>query len=130
MDAFGNDYPRTDIEAIVKAMGVESISVVNAYEYEESVEALGKALAYEGPAVVILQGECQLQRQRREKKGVTKTFVDSENCDGCKSCVQLGCPGIKFDVKKNQSSIDTVLCVDCGLCRQVCPSHVIKQRRR
>ena len=111
-------------------MGVQSLSEVDAYDRPAAVEAISKALEFKGPAVVVLKGECQLQKQRRVKKGIAKTYVNVNDCDGCKTCVQLGCPGIKFDAKEKKSGIDGVLCVDCGLCSQVCPQKAIKMRRR
>jgi indolepyruvate ferredoxin oxidoreductase alpha subunit len=130
MNSRGEECPRMDIHAIVEAMGIKSLSVVNAYERENAVEAVSSALEFKGPSVVILEGECQLQRQRRVKKTIAKTYVNTEACDGCKSCVRLGCPAVQFDTKLKKSSIDSVLCVDCGLCTQVCPNGVIKMRRR
>lgn len=130
LDAYGNEYPRADIPAIVQAMGIESVKAVDAYDQEGAVEAISEALEYKGPAVVILEGECQLQKQRRIKKGLAKTYISVNECDGCKSCVQLGCPAIMFDAAEKTSRIDNVLCVDCGLCMQHCPNDAIKMRRR
>lgn len=119
-----------DIQGVVTAMGVKSLATVDAYDRAAMVEAIDAALAYEGPSVVVVTGECQLQKQRRVKKGIAKTHVRTDDCDGCKSCVQLGCPAIKFDIHAKKSGIDVVACVDCGLCSQVCPNNAIKMRRK
>ncbi len=129
-DAFGLDYPRMEIAPIVTAMGIQHLAVANAYETEEATRAIAEALAYEGPAVVIMEGECQLQQQRRVKKGISKMHVNTEACVGCRSCVKVGCPAIKFDPAAKKSGIDTVMCVECGLCAQACPESAIKKRRR
>lgn len=129
-DVYGNECPRAEIPSIVKAMGIKSVRVADAYDQEEAVVAISEALDYKGPAVVILEGECQLQKQRRVKKSLAKTYISVNECDGCKSCVQLGCPAIMFDSKEKKSRIDNVLCVDCGLCIQNCPNDAIKMRRR
>jgi len=121
---------RFDIQGVVTAMGVKSLATVDAYERPAMVEAIDAALAFEGPSVVVVTGECQLQKQRRIKKGIAKTRVNTDDCDGCKSCVQLGCPAIKFDIKAKKSGIDGISCVDCGLCSQVCPNKAIKMRRK
>ncbi len=59
-----------------------------------------------------------LQVYRREKvQG--RTWVEAELCNGCKHCVYLGCPAISYQNAK--ASIDPLLCVNCGICGQVCP---------
>ncbi len=130
LDAWGQDCPRTEIAPIVAAMGVQSLSTVDAYNTASATAAIREALAFEGPSVVILEGECQLQKQRRIKKALAKTYVNTEGCVGCKACVQLGCPAVKFSPGEKKSGIDGVLCVDCGLCAQACPEKAIKMRRR
>ncbi len=129
-NAFGEETPQADIPAIVKAMGLEFVETCDAYDRAAAEDVISRALDYAGPAVVILTGECQLQKQRRVKKGLAKTFVNLNDCDGCRSCVALGCPGIKYNATEKKSGIDSVLCVDCGLCQQVCPQKAIKVRRR
>lgn len=130
VNAFGEEYPRADIPAIVKAMGVGFVEECDAYDRETAIDSLYRAMEYEGPAVVIMTGECQLQKQRRVKKTLAKTYVNLNECDGCRTCALLGCPGVKFNPDEKKSGIDSVLCVDCGLCAQVCPQKAIKVRRR
>ena len=130
LNAFGEEYPSADIPAIVKAMGVQFVEECDSYDRETAIDSLSRALDYAGPAVVIMTGECQLQKQRRVKKGLAKTYVVVNDCDGCRSCTAVGCPAVKFDPVEKKSGIDTVLCVDCGLCAQVCPQRAIKIRRR
>jgi indolepyruvate ferredoxin oxidoreductase alpha subunit len=113
------------IEAVVRAMGVESLSVANAYDLGEAGAAIEGALAFTGPSVVILTGECQLQVLRRTKKGLARTRVDREVCTGCKRCVQLGCPAVTFDTDAKKAGIDQINCTDCGLCIQVCRDGAI-----
>lgn len=130
LDVHGQEHLAMEILPIVEAMGVKYARTADAYDKAAATEAIAGALAYEGPAVVVLQGECQLQRQRRIKKMPAKTYVNTANCTGCKTCVQLGCPATRFDVAQKKASIDGVLCVDCGLCQQVCPDNAIRVRRR
>lgn len=122
----GNDLPGFNIEAVCRAIGVKSISVVSSYDRTGAVKAVSDALAYKGPAVVVMTGECQLQLARRIKKGIAKTHIDQDKCNGCKSCIQLGCPSIKYDSVTKRASIDEISCADCGLCLQFCPQHAIE----
>ena len=121
----GEDYEGFDVPGTCKALGVKSVAVASSYDRAAAVDALTKALEYEGPSVVILYGECQLQLQRRTRKGMAKTVVEPDKCIGCKLCVQLGCPAVKYDVAGKKASIDEISCVDCGLCAQVCPQNAI-----
>ena len=130
IDAYGQDYPRIEIMPIVSAMGVEHATTADAYQLEEVTQAISEALAYTGPSVVVIHGECQLQQQRRVKKTFAKTYVNAEACVGCKACIQLGCPAKNFKVAEKKSEIDGVMCVDCGLCGQVCAEKAIRLRRR
>ena len=129
-DAYGRDYPRMEIMPIIKAMGVEYACTADAWQLEEAKQAIAGALEFEGPAVVVLQGECQLQQQRRVRKTIAKTYVNAEACTGCKTCIQLGCPAKNFNAVEKKSEIDGMLCVDCGLCQQVCADKAIRMRRR
>jgi indolepyruvate ferredoxin oxidoreductase alpha subunit len=122
----GQELEGFDLKKMCEALGVKHVSAVGAYDRKACTEALIAALAYEGPSVVILYGECQLQLQRRLKRGPGKTHVEQDACIGCKQCVQTGCPAVMFDVGAKKAATDEILCVDCGLCAQVCPVNAIK----
>ncbi len=125
-DAVGKDMAVVSIEQVVRSAGINSIKTVDAYDIAEAKEAIEEALEYEGPAVVVLRRECALQVQRRtRRKGPAITHVDKDKCTGCRICVELGCPAITYDSEARKAGIDEILCVDCGLCPQVCPQNAI-----
>lgn len=125
-DAFGRKNEIIPIENVVTALGVEKIFVVDAYNLEKAEEAIKEAMGHIGPSVVVLRRECALQVQRRAKKrGVAVTHVEEGKCIGCRLCLELGCPAVTFDVETKKAGIDEILCVDCGLCAQVCPQKAI-----
>jgi indolepyruvate ferredoxin oxidoreductase alpha subunit len=126
VDTLGEKVEVFDIAGVVRAMGVQSVGIANAYGLEETREAISKALEFKGPSVVILNGECMLQVQRRTKKGETQTWIDEEACTGCRQCVGLGCPAVTFSISKKKAGIDEINCTDCGLCEQVCQYNAIK----
>jgi indolepyruvate ferredoxin oxidoreductase alpha subunit len=116
-----------DIYGMVKAMGVEHVTRANAYNLAEAEKAVSEAINSPGVSVVILEGECRLQFVRRNKIKEGFTTVDQDLCNGCKSCVSLGCSAVKYDVDAKKASIDSITCCDCGLCIQVCPSKAISK---
>lgn len=130
MNSLGEQTEALDIQEAVKALGVQFVRRASAYNTDDAVAVLNEALEFQGPSVVILKGECQLQVQRRTKKGKTQTWVDRDACTGCKSCVQLGCPAIMYDSTENKAGIDEISCTDCTLCKQVCPVEAIKMGGR
>jgi indolepyruvate ferredoxin oxidoreductase alpha subunit len=99
-----------------------------------------------GLKVIVAEGECQLERQRRAKPEIAKRLaagertvrvkygVDEDTCTGDHSCIRLsGCPTLT--VKDNPDAlrkdpVATVIegCVGCGLCGEnahaatLCPS--------
>ena len=101
---------------------------------------------YKGLKVIVAEGECQLERQRKLKPVVAEKMakgerhvrvkygVDEDTCTGDHSCIRLsGCPTLT--VKDNpdplrRDPVATVIdgCVGCGLCGEnahaavLCPS--------
>jgi len=128
-DSFGDPREQADFEAILKAFGIKSVTSVYSYDQEKMTAALSEAIEFPGPAVVIATGECQLQIQRRKKWQEPVTYVDPEVCIGCRRCLDIGCSAIQFDKVARKASIDKLLCVDCGLCSQICPYGAIKERK-
>ncbi len=137
-----------DIEKALRGIGVKWIRTVGSYRVEEMVETLREAMTTTegGLKVILADGECQLERQRRLKPQVAKQLKDGERvvrtrfgvdddvCTGDHSCIRLsGCPSLT--IKPNPSALrtDPVAtvnsgCVGCGLCGEnahaavLCPS--------
>ena len=118
-----------DVSKIAEIMGIACIRVVDPYKMEESIQVIQEAIDFKGPAVVILRHECALQVQRREKHKNPRTFIDKDKCTGCKQCLRLGCPAITFDSANKIAGIDSLLCVDCGICNQICSFGAIKLKK-
>ncbi len=125
MTAMGAPAKALDIETMLRSCGVEEIYTVNPFDYDDSVEAFKKAIAYEGPSAVITKAPCIANI----KKPSTVHRVN-ESCIGCLKCIKLlGCPAMTPD-SAGKVVINESLCTDCGLCTHVCPVGAIKRGDR
>ncbi|MDR0271702.1 MAG: indolepyruvate ferredoxin oxidoreductase subunit alpha [Clostridiales bacterium] len=126
-DARGNKTPELDIAKIAEACGITPVITVNPNNLSEVNAALDKALAHDGPSVIITKWPCVLKKSDdKEKYPALDKFEVSEKCTACKLCLRCGCPAISAD--KNTVVINPVQCTGCGVCEQVCPLKAIKQR--
>jgi indolepyruvate ferredoxin oxidoreductase alpha subunit len=136
------------IENTLKGLGVKWLRTVHNYRLAEVRDTLREALTskFDGLKVIVAEGECQLERQRRikplrarllkEGRRVVRTRfgVDEDTCTGDHSCIRLsGCPTLTVKPSSDPLKTDPVAhvtngCVGCGLCGEVahaatlCPS--------
>ncbi|HHY93669.1 MAG TPA: hypothetical protein GX513_01470 [Firmicutes bacterium] len=120
-DTVGQPTTTLDIAGVCHALGVPFVRVTDAYDVKGTTAAFKEALTQPGVAVVVAKRECALQVQRRERRrGEAKSTVN-ENCNGCRVCLQIGCPAITWDAERKRAGVDRLLCVDCTICHQICP---------
>ena len=117
----GDPAGKINLEALVKAMGINKVRVVDPYNLKECDEALKEELAVEEPSVIISRRPCALLKYVKHKAPL---FVDSEKCIGCKSCMKIGCPAISM--KDGKAFVDSTQCVGCGVCAQLCPKKAFQ----
>jgi len=88
--------------------------------------AIKKAISYEGPSVVIAEGECAIMAGRKRATRRENWYIDGERCNSCGICVNLlCCPAL---IKGEHSYfIDLANCAACGICAQVCKRNAIKK---
>ena len=136
------------IEKALQGLGVEWLRTVHTYEVGSVKKVLSEAFSssFNGLKVIIAEGECQLERQRRLKPikaqalKLKKRFVrvkygvDENTCTGDHSCIRLsGCPTLTVKPSGDPLKVDPVAhvtdgCVGCGLCGEnaieatLCPS--------
>ena len=136
------------IERTLTGMGLQWLRVVDSYDVTKMRATLDEAFTttFVGLKVIIAEGECQLERQRRfkpwragqlraGKRMVRVQYgVDEDTCSGDHSCIRLsGCPTLSVKPATDPLRVDpvaTVLegCVGCGLCGEnahaaaLCPS--------
>ncbi len=133
------------IENTLKGMGVKWLKTVHNYRVSRVRDVLKEAIEspFKGLKVVIAEGECQLERQRRLKpirarrlkEGLrtvrTRYGVDEDTCTGDHSCIRLsGCPTLTVKpstdpLKREPVAHVTNGCVGCGLCGEVADAAVL-----
>jgi len=129
----------------VKGVGVKWVKRIHTYDMRETMRTLREALNsdYHGPKVIVAEGECQLNRQRRVrpltdkaiadgKRVVRERFgVDADACTGDHSCIRLsGCPSLTVKANPDPLRTDPVAhvdnsCVGCGVCGEVAHAAVL-----
>ena len=123
-DARGQSAPKLDLEALCRASGVEKVEVVDTWQRKEIVNALRRAIAHKGPAVVIARGPCQ-QLPEVKRSPRIPFFVIEDLCTQCNACFKVWCPAITR-TENNFPVIAANECTSCTVCAQVCPTDAIK----
>jgi len=140
--------PDMSMERALAGIGADWVRTVDNYRVGEVAKTLKEAMTtdHKGLKVIIAEGECQLERQRKLRPQVSEKLskgerhvrvkygVDEDTCTGDHSCIRLsGCPTLT--IKDNpdplrRDPVATVIdgCVGCGLCGEnahaavLCPS--------
>jgi indolepyruvate ferredoxin oxidoreductase, alpha subunit len=123
----GEDAPKVDYEALVRAIGVQWVRKVDSYDLAQMYQTLREAIAYRGVSVIISDRPCVLDPVKI--KGPALAVVN-EQCNACQSCMNLGCPALTWGKDtfegRHKVQIDASLCIGCTLCAQVCTVDCIK----
>jgi indolepyruvate ferredoxin oxidoreductase, alpha subunit len=107
-----------DIAQIVKALGIEKVHLLDPYNIKENRTLFRQILSEPGPAVILSRRPCALIVPRSAPK---KVII--EQCNGCKLCLQLGCPAMSLVDEK--VVIDESLCGGCAMCVELCGRKAI-----
>lgn len=118
----GDPASAVDLEALIRAVGINRVTVVDPGNLAEVESALKTELAADEPSVIITRKPCALLKTVKHKAPFT---VDPDKCRSCKACMKIGCPAVSMTTGK--AKIDNTLCVGCGLCTQMCKFDAIKE---
>ena len=110
------------MEDVAKALGVRRVAIVDPADLAALDKTLREEIEADEPSVVIVRRPCALLKCVKHKPPFK---VETEKCKSCKMCMKLGCPAIKME--NGKASIDTTLCVGCGLCQQMCKFDAIRE---
>ncbi len=119
--ASGEATAAVDLEVLCLALGAGSVETVSPYNLDETIEAFRRARDHPGLSVVIAKEACVIEARRGGKRRLP--FRVTDECAGCKVCLEFGCPAIEFDGERARIN---ALCTGCGVCAEICPSHAIE----
>ncbi len=118
----GRESRELDLEAVLRALGIEDVAVVDPNDMLAVRRSLKEAVANPSVSVVIFRSPCVLiDRVRRA------SYYVSASCTGCGVCPTLGCPAIEKVPETGQASIDQDQCIGCGQCAQYCAFKAIER---
>jgi len=133
--ADGSQGRKIPLEELLKGCGIKWIRTIDPYEVNNLVKLLKEARKYTqksdgGISVIIARHPCLIQypdvcQEHRVEVDIT------EDCNGCMYCIDFfECPALRPNEKEDGVEIDRMLCIDCGVCVDVCPRGAILPTER
>ena len=121
ISAQGKKTKAVELERLVRGVGVEDVKVVDAFDMKALRASAKSSVGSSELSVIIVRGNCPMRvRTQSEPRA-----IDVERCDGCETCLRIGCLAIQRE--NGQVYIDPALCVGdaCTICQQLCPKQAI-----
>ncbi len=128
--ADGSEGKIISLERAVSGCGVDFIEVVDPYDLKKMNAVMKKAAAYTeepegGIAVIIARHPCVIAYRAEAVPKKIKVTI-TEDCVECNFCLdRFECPALYHDQELGRTNINRQICVDCGLCLQICPKGAI-----
>ncbi len=115
-----------DIYNLCKALGIEHVYEVNAFDTKELEEIVKREVARDEVSVIITKSPCVLLKGNVFPD---KCVPVTEKCKKCGACLRPGCPALTKNAD-GTISIDETMCNACGLCMQLCKFDAIKKEAK
>ncbi len=112
----GDETYATNIMNLCKAIGVNNVVEVNAFDIELLEKTLKEEIAKDEISVIITKSPCVLLSKAPVKE---LCVVDPEKCKKCGMCMKPGCPAMT-KTENGTVLINDTMCNGCDLCRKLC----------
>ena len=112
-----------DLEVLCRAVGVENVITINAFDIKALEKAIKECVNGEVLSVIIAKAPCALLKGQ---KFPYKCVCDTNNCKKCGMCLKIGCPAITKQ-EDGTIKIDQTMCNGCGLCQNYCKFNAINK---
>lgn len=112
-----------NIANLCKAMGIEHVYEVNAFDQQELEKVIKRETARDAVSVIITKSPCVLLKGNVFK---TKCKPLPEKCKKCGACLKPGCPALTKG-EDGTIFIDETMCNGCGLCMTLCKFDAIEE---
>ncbi len=109
---------QVEMVPLVKALGIDNVFELDAYDLKATEAAIKKGLETPGPYVLIDKNPCILRYKIRKPA----MHVDEDKCTGCRACLKVACMalGLTATGEKPKVGVDPNVCNGCGVCKQMC----------
>ena len=108
----GTVVPAISIYKVCKALGIENVVEVNAFDTAELERVVKEETSRDALSVIIACAPCALLKGQ---KFPNKVKALSDKCKKCGACLRPGCPA------------DETMCNGCGLCASLCKFEALEK---
>ncbi len=132
-----------DYAEIGKALGVKSIRNIDPYNIKETMEIVKEEMAKNEPSLILCKDSpCMLLRRAKPLERFKNPVyaINTDNCRGCKMCLEINCPAISWREGAGQTKdghkrkgtvyINADQCVGCEVCVQICKYNAIEPGKK
>lgn len=117
----GEVVPAINIYHLCKAMGIEHVQEIDAFDLKALEQALKEETKRDAVSVIITKAPCVLLKGN-VFPNVCRPLP--EKCKKCGACLRPGCPALTKNVD-GTIAIDETMCNGCGLCQKLCAFDAI-----
>ncbi|MCI9081927.1 MAG: indolepyruvate ferredoxin oxidoreductase subunit alpha [Lachnospiraceae bacterium] len=119
----GETVPAINIYQLCKAMGIEHVTEVDAFDLQKLEQLVKEETARDAVSVIITKSPCVLLKGNVFPY---KCRPVTDQCKKCGACLRPGCPALTKNAD-GTIAIDDTMCNGCGLCEQLCKFHAIER---